>query len=217
MKKIVSYMMVFVLMMGIFSLNPEHIYADRNITNSSTITLNKGDKINIRIGNHTGSYNWKSSDKKIVTVDKKGNVVAKKKGTATVSVSINGKKYQHKVVVKDNKSSKSNKNTSGKVNAKVGFYCTSGNEGQIRLAIQKISGNEVKFAMGYAGTYERFSETMKAKVVNNKISFQMTGDFSYQGKCALEFHKTYVIFTNEDGYRMKLEYVNNNPDIFQIY
>ena len=86
-------------------------------------------------------------------------------------------------------------NASGKVNAKVGFYCTSGNEGHIRLAIQKISENEVKFAMGYAEAYERFSKNMKEKVVNNKISFQMTGDFSYLLR-QLHFYKKCAVFLN---------------------
>ena len=50
---------------------------------------------------------WTSSNKKVATVDKKGKVTAKKKGTATITVkTANGKKYSCKVTVKEVRSKK---------------------------------------------------------------------------------------------------------------
>lgn len=71
------------------------------------ITLNKGCKYTIKI---KGSKNkkaaiWKSSDKNIVSVNKKGVITAIKKGSATVTARLKGQKLRCKIVVKGKKTS----------------------------------------------------------------------------------------------------------------
>ena len=46
------------------------------------------------------SVAWKSSDKSVVKVDKNGKVTALKEGKATITTTINGKKYSTKITVK---------------------------------------------------------------------------------------------------------------------
>lgn len=49
---------------------------------------------------------WKSSNKKVATVSKSGKVVARKKGKATITVKVSGKKLTCKVTVADNRKPK---------------------------------------------------------------------------------------------------------------
>lgn len=53
---------------------------------------------------------WKSSNKKVATVDKSGKVVAKAKGKATVTVKVNGRKLSCKVTVADKRKTAVSKN-----------------------------------------------------------------------------------------------------------
>lgn len=66
-------------------------------------------KVSLGVGAETtlkltgkGKITWKSSNKKIATVSKKGVVTAKKAGTATITATCNGKKATCKVKVKKN-------------------------------------------------------------------------------------------------------------------
>lgn len=68
----------------------------------ATLTKKKG-------ANHTaqlkmqwvkGKVKWSSSNKKVATVDAKGKVTAKKKGTAKISAKVGGKTYKCKITVK---------------------------------------------------------------------------------------------------------------------
>ena len=72
-----------------------------NVT-KATLTKKKG-------ANHTlqlkmqwvkGKVKWSSSNKKVATVNSKGKVTAKKKGTAKISAKVNGKTYRCKITVK---------------------------------------------------------------------------------------------------------------------
>ena len=58
-----------------------------------------GDKEKNVIFNNFQSVSWKSSKKKIVSVSKGGTLQAKKKGKATITATVNGKKYRYKVTV----------------------------------------------------------------------------------------------------------------------
>ena len=74
------------------------------LTNSS-ITLNVGKRNFIRVKGKTTALttasDWGTSNKKIATVDSKGNITAISVGTAVITASIHGKKYNCKVTVID--------------------------------------------------------------------------------------------------------------------
>lgn len=72
---------------------------------SSKVSLKKGKSTTVTVTRNpisaTEKLTWKSSDKKVATVNSKGKIVAKGKGTATITVtSSNGKKATIKVTVK---------------------------------------------------------------------------------------------------------------------
>lgn len=79
--------------------------ATKKITNvASKLTMKKGDSLVLKPilkpTNSTQGITFKSSNKKIVTVSAKGKLVAKKKGTATITVKSGSKSVKCKVTVK---------------------------------------------------------------------------------------------------------------------
>lgn len=68
--------------------------------NKSKLTLKRKKKYTLKVKQGSGKITWKSSKKTVVTVNSKGKVTAKKKGTAYIYATINGKKLKCKVKVK---------------------------------------------------------------------------------------------------------------------
>lgn len=81
------------------------IIQDKNIPviSNKSITITKGFKKKLSVKDAGGTVKWSSSKKSVATVDSKGNVTAKKKGTATISAKTkDGSVLKCKVTVKDN-------------------------------------------------------------------------------------------------------------------
>ena len=82
--------------------------------NITKATLSIGGSINLKLLNNKKKVTWKSSNKKVASVTKKGKVKAKKKGKASIVAKVGKKKYTCKVTVgsasKKNISKKSAKN-----------------------------------------------------------------------------------------------------------
>lgn len=68
--------------------------------NSSRITLNPGKSYTLKVNGTKLTPVWKSSNSKIVTVNKKGRITAKKAGTAKITATLGGKKFVCTVTVK---------------------------------------------------------------------------------------------------------------------
>lgn len=80
--------------------------------NITKATLSIGGSINLKLLNNKKKVTWKSSNKKVASVTKKGKVKAKKKGKASIVAKVGKKKYTCKVTVgKESKKSTSKKNT----------------------------------------------------------------------------------------------------------
>ena len=58
-----------------------------------------GEKKQLSTYNNPYPVKWTSSNKKVVAIDKDGYITAKKKGSATITAKINGKKYKYKIKV----------------------------------------------------------------------------------------------------------------------
>lgn len=67
--------------------------------NITKATLSVGGSINLRLLNNKKKVTWKSSNKKVASVTKKGKVKAKKKGKASIVAKVDKKKYTCKVTV----------------------------------------------------------------------------------------------------------------------
>lgn len=72
-----------------------------NLT-KATLTKKKGKahSVQLKMQWQKGKVKWRSSNKKVATVNSKGKVTAKKKGKATISAKVAGKTYKCKVTVK---------------------------------------------------------------------------------------------------------------------
>lgn len=70
--------------------------------NKNKVTLTKGSTCKLKIKGLNGkkTVTWKSDNKKIASVNKKGVVTAKKKGNATITAKVKKKKFRCKVTVK---------------------------------------------------------------------------------------------------------------------
>ena len=68
--------------------------------NKSKKTMKKGKKFTLKITGGVGKAKFTSNNKKVATVNKKGKIVAKKKGKATITVKTNGMKLKCKITVK---------------------------------------------------------------------------------------------------------------------
>ncbi|ABX42343.1 leucine-rich repeat protein [Lachnoclostridium phytofermentans] len=70
--------------------------------NKSKVTLTKWDSTFLFLLNaKTSDVKWTTTDKSVVTVLQSGMIQAKKKGTATITATVSGKKYSCKVTVKN--------------------------------------------------------------------------------------------------------------------
>lgn len=66
----------------------------------TAISITVGKKYTLKVSGTKKKVTWSSSKKSIATVSSKGVVTAKKKGTATITAKVGGKKYTCKVTVK---------------------------------------------------------------------------------------------------------------------
>lgn len=82
----------------------------------SSAVLVKGKKLTLQLYHANKKVTWRSSNKKVATVSKKGVVTAKKKGNAVITAETNGKKYKCKVkvVIPGEPSSSSGNGSDGK-------------------------------------------------------------------------------------------------------
>lgn len=102
-KKSLLYMLLLAVMMLAM---PTQASAKVKISKKS-VTLIKGQTVTLKITGTKSKAKWSSSKKSIATVSSKGKVVAKKKGTATITAKIGKKKYTCRVKVETPKLSKS--------------------------------------------------------------------------------------------------------------
>lgn len=68
--------------------------------NKKNVTLTVGQSTTLKVKGTTKKVTWTSSDKKVATVTKKGKVVAKQQGKATIYAKVAKKKLKCKVVVR---------------------------------------------------------------------------------------------------------------------
>lgn len=68
--------------------------------NKTSVTIKKGKTFKLKITGKVGKATFKSSDKKIATVNSKGKITGKKKGSATINIKTNGITLKCKVKVK---------------------------------------------------------------------------------------------------------------------
>lgn len=100
-KKFTKMALVSVLICVTFLLTSQK--AEAKTVNCQSMYLLIGDKKTISLGAHTNSqkYQWSSKNKKIATVNSKGKVTARKKGSTVITAKRGKKEYKIKVYVRN--------------------------------------------------------------------------------------------------------------------
>ena len=100
MRKIMSLLLVFVFC---FTLIPTtNVQAASNVKiNKTRATIYVGNTENLKVVGTDETVTWKSSNKKVATVDKNGVVTAKAKGVSLITATVSGKTLKCKVAVKN--------------------------------------------------------------------------------------------------------------------
>ncbi len=114
--------------------------------NKTSLSLGIGSTYTLKVSGTSSSVKWKSSNKSVAKVSKKGKVTAKKKGTATISAKVSGSKLKCKVTVKS--SSGSSKGTKSKplsayADNKITYYEDGKKMGTFNIRLMSfLSGSE---------------------------------------------------------------------------
>ena len=102
MKKFLYRMlMVFAVAAGILLIAGETPVSAAAKLNKTEVTIEIGERKKVKVKGTTKTVKWKSSDKSIATVTKRGNIDAKAKGECIVTATVGKKKLKCKVTVTD--------------------------------------------------------------------------------------------------------------------
>ena len=100
MKKSITLLLVFAILISLFAVTDITASAKENIKLSATsIKLVIGKTKKLTVKNTKKTVKWSSSKKSVAKVDKKGKVTAKSAGTAKITAKVAGKKLTCKVTV----------------------------------------------------------------------------------------------------------------------
>lgn len=95
-KKVTAVILTLAMVVTVISINPSETNAKVTIKSKKKVTLAVGKKSTIKVKQKGAKF--KSSNKKVATVSKKGKITAKKPGTCKITVRV--KKSSKKVTVK---------------------------------------------------------------------------------------------------------------------
>lgn len=98
MKKLRKLLVYFVMVLTLTLAMPTNSFAAVKL-NQKTVTLIKGQSTTLKIKGTKKKAKWSSSKKNVATVNQKGKVTAKKKGTTIITAKVGSKKYKCKVTV----------------------------------------------------------------------------------------------------------------------
>ena len=102
MKKLLYRMlMVFAVAAGILLIAGETPVSAAAKLNKTEVTIEIGERKKVKVKGTTKTVKWKSSDKSIATVTKRGNIDAKAKGECIITATVGKKKLKCKVTVTD--------------------------------------------------------------------------------------------------------------------
>lgn len=102
MKKFLYRMlMIFAIAAGILLIAGETPASAAAKLNKTEVTIEIGERKKVKVKGTTKTVKWKSSDKSIATVTKRGNIDAKAKGECIVTATVGKKKLKCKVTVTD--------------------------------------------------------------------------------------------------------------------
>lgn len=122
--------------------------------NKSKATIYVGNTISLKIKNNKKKVKWKSSNKKIASVSKKGKVKGKKVGKATIIAKVGKKKLKCKVNVINTKNNKLPQPTESKVQPEstVVPVTTTESTAEIETSDEVVNPNDWEYEFTESGT-----------------------------------------------------------------
>lgn len=131
--------------------------------NKTKANIIKGEKLQLTLLGSTGKVKWTSSKKSVATVNAKGMVTAKNKGTTIITATLNKEKYKCKLIVETPKFNKK------KIELKVGDTYTLKLSGTKRSATWKSSDMSVATVSNGRVVVKGAGTTMISANINEKI------------------------------------------------
>ena len=102
-KKLISAMMIVFVLASMMPLTlPQTVITAEAATvklNKTKASLYVNESVQLKIKGSTKKVTWSSSKKSVATVNSKGEVIAKKSGSAIISAKVEGKTYKCKITV----------------------------------------------------------------------------------------------------------------------
>lgn len=191
MKKVIALLLVFAMLFAIPVQAFGATKASIKLNNKTlTITAGKAAVLKATVTGTSKKVTWKSSNTAVATVSTAGKVVGKKAGKVTISATANGKTAKCTVTIKK-APDYVKQGEYEKMHPVAGIRYPSGEW----VYVQKLSGGKVKFAAehyGVNGSPIYTTNTITAKVVNNKASFTWKDSWGNSGTGSLTFGKTCV-------------------------
>jgi flavodoxin len=108
----------------------ENVWAAPYIS-ERTVIMNVGQTHTLKMKN-AKKVKWSSSDKKVATVSKKGEVKARKAGQTTITAKVGKKKYKSNITVSD-----------GKAKTLIVYFSATGNTKTAAKKLQKVTGADM--------------------------------------------------------------------------
>ena len=134
--------------------------------NYSKLTLYKGQKKQLKLKGTKKKAKWSSSKKSVVSVDKKGKITAKKKGTAVITAKIGKKNYKCKVTVKVKAAVKKPTNTKPIKKPNISVKSISLDKSEVTLKI----GEQQKLRVGIVPENATINQKIKWTTSNKNIA-----------------------------------------------
>ena len=100
-KIIIRIIMLLAVTVGVFLISGSVRVSAAAKLNKTSVTIEVGERKKVKVKNTTKTVKWRSSDKSIATVTKRGNIDAKAKGECTITATVGKKKLTCKVTVTD--------------------------------------------------------------------------------------------------------------------
>lgn len=176
--------------------------------NKKAAYVTKGESVQLKISGTKKAVKWSSSNKKIATVNAKGMVKGVKKGTATITAKVGGKKYTCKVTVETPKISKTKATVS---KGKTITLKMSGTKQTVKWSTsnKKIATVSNK---GVVKGVKKGTATITAKVGSKKYTCKVTVNNTVALK-SISLNKKSITLETDEEYRLKVTYNPSNTTV----
>ena len=163
-KSVLKIILIFIVLFGTLFVISNKSYAAVRLSSKSIIRA-KGTTYTLKVKGTKKKAKWYSSNKKVATVSKKGNITATGKGTATITAKVGSKKYKCKVKVVKPKINKTSKTV---VKGKTYKLKISGTSSKVKWSSKNKSVAKVS-KKGVVTAVKKGTAVIKAKVNGKKL------------------------------------------------